>query len=198
MKAQRSKFELKGDFDPKKKKKKLSNKAKQKLKEKQQKLFDWRPDKNPFERSKNERIVILKNMFDISEFDKDPTLINELRNDVRDECAKFGEIKKVMLYDRNPEGVISVSFKEAEDADKCIAALNGRWFAKKKISAACHDGKTKYDIQETEEERAKRIADWNAYLAGEEKKEEKKDEDKEGHKKSESDGNCEAASNSNV
>lgn len=35
--AERAKFEMKGEFDPKKKKKKLSNKAKQKLKERQQK-----------------------------------------------------------------------------------------------------------------------------------------------------------------
>ncbi|XP_035829304.1 HIV Tat-specific factor 1 homolog, partial [Aplysia californica] len=163
--VQRAKFELKGDFDPKKKRKKLSNKAKQKLKEKQQRLFDWRPDKNPYERSKNERIVILKNMFDVSEFDADPTLINEFRADVRDECLKFGDVKKVVLYDRNPEGVISVTFKEAEEADKCIAALNGRWFAKRRITAAAHDGKTRYEVQETEEEKAKRLAGWDSFLA---------------------------------
>jgi len=36
IRVERAKFELKGEFDPKKKKKKLSNKAKQKLKERQQ------------------------------------------------------------------------------------------------------------------------------------------------------------------
>jgi HIV Tat-specific factor 1 len=35
--VERAKFEMKGNFDPAKKKKKLSNKAKQKLKERQQK-----------------------------------------------------------------------------------------------------------------------------------------------------------------
>ena len=37
IKVERATFELKGEFDPKKKKKKLSNKAKNKLKERQQK-----------------------------------------------------------------------------------------------------------------------------------------------------------------
>ena len=37
IKVEKAKFELKGEFDPKKKKKKLSNKQKQKLKEKQEK-----------------------------------------------------------------------------------------------------------------------------------------------------------------
>ncbi|GFO33480.1 hypothetical protein PoB_005998500, partial [Plakobranchus ocellatus] len=69
IKVERAKFELKGEYDPKKKKKKLSNKAKQKLKERQQRLFDWRPDKNPLQRAKHERVVVLKNMFNIKEFE---------------------------------------------------------------------------------------------------------------------------------
>ncbi|CAL1532807.1 unnamed protein product [Lymnaea stagnalis] len=169
--VERARFELKGQFDPKKKKKKLSNKAKQKMKEKQQKLFDWRFDKSIFQRGKHERTVILKNMFNIQEFEENPALINELRADVREECQKFGDVKKVFLYDRNPEGVISVTFKEPEEADACIAALNGRWFAKNRVVAFTHDGKTKYDVVETEEERAKRLKDWEAFLEGKKRKE---------------------------
>ncbi|XP_059152638.1 HIV Tat-specific factor 1 homolog [Physella acuta] len=164
--VERAKFELKGQYDPKKKKKKLSNKAKQKLKERQQKLFDWRPDPLPFQRGKHEKTVILKNMFNIQEFETNPALINELRADVREECLKFGDVKKVILYDRNPEGVMSVTFKEPEEADSCIAALNGRWFAKNRVVATTWDGKSKYDIVETEEERTKRLQEWEAFLEG--------------------------------
>ena len=32
-------------------------------------------------------------------FQEDPMLINELRDDVRDESSKFGEVKSVKLYD---------------------------------------------------------------------------------------------------
>ncbi|KAH9508976.1 HIV Tat-specific factor 1 [Bulinus truncatus] len=172
--VERARFEMKGNFDPTKKKKKLSNKAKQRLKERQQKLFDWRPDKLPFQRAKHERIVILKNMFDTKEFDVNPTLINELRDDVREECLKFGDVKKVVLYDRHPEGVISVTFKEPEEADACIAALNGRWFAQNRVVAFNHDGKTKYDVVETEEEKRKRLAEWEAFLEGKKKLEEER------------------------
>lgn len=66
---------------------------------------------------------------------------------------------------------MSVTFKEPEEADKCIAALNGRWFAQNRVVAFTHDGKTKYDVVETEEERAKRLQDWEAYLEGKKKKE---------------------------
>lgn len=32
-------------------------------------------------------------------FQEDPMLINELRDDVREESSKFGEVKNVKLYD---------------------------------------------------------------------------------------------------
>ena len=78
---------MKGKFDPTKKKKKLTNKQKRKFQEKQQKLFDWRPEKKlePSTRPKSERVVVLKHMFDPTEFESDPMLINELRDDTRTE-----------------------------------------------------------------------------------------------------------------
>ncbi|ESO84279.1 hypothetical protein LOTGIDRAFT_62731, partial [Lottia gigantea] len=165
--VEKAQFEMKGEFDPTKKKKKLSNKQKRKMKEKQEKLFEWKLDKPVDIRLKHERIVILKNMFDPKEFETDPSLINELREDVRTECSKFGDVRKVTVYDRNVEGTISVMFKTPEEADVCIEALHGRWFAKKQIHAETYDGKTKYEVEETEEEKAERIQTWNKFLEGE-------------------------------
>ncbi|XP_061169553.1 HIV Tat-specific factor 1-like [Saccostrea echinata] len=162
--VERAKFTMKGNFDPSKKRKKLTNKEKKRLKEKQQKLFDWRPERPIDARLKCEKVVILKNMFSPKEFDVDPVLINELRDDVRQESSKFGDVKNVKIYDNHPEGVMSVSFKEPEQADACIAAMNGRWFAKRRISAESWDGKTKYEIQESEAERDERLKKWEQYL----------------------------------
>ncbi|KAK7106936.1 17S U2 SnRNP complex component HTATSF1-like [Littorina saxatilis] len=162
--VERAKFQLKGAFDPAKKKKKLSNKAKRKLKERQAKLFDWRPDLVVAARLRYERIVVLKNMFDEKEFETDPALINELREDVRIECSKFGDVRKVQVHDHHTEGVISVTFRTPEEADACIAALNGRWFAAKRISAETYDGKTEYDVNETDAEREERLRGWETFL----------------------------------
>ncbi|KAJ8314461.1 hypothetical protein KUTeg_006611 [Tegillarca granosa] len=172
-----AKFELKGDFDPKKRKR-LSNKDKKKLKEKQQKLFDWRPGKTQDHRFKFEKVVVLKNMFSPKEFEEDPTLINEWRDDVRSECSKYGEVKNVRIFDNHPDGVMTVSFKEPEEADACIAALNGRWFSKRQVSAETWDGKTKYEIEESEAERDKRLQKWENFLATGEKKSDNGDNDK--------------------
>lgn len=118
----------------------------------------------PGTRLRFERIVILKNMFDPTEFETEPTLINELREDVRTECMKFGEVRKVQVYDHHPEGVVSVILGTPEEGDACVAALKGRWFAKRQIHAETYDGKTKYEIKETDAEREERLKGWEKFL----------------------------------
>ncbi|CAC5380857.1 HTATSF1 [Mytilus coruscus] len=146
--VERAQFTLKGQFDPSRKKKKLSNKQKRKFLEKQQKLFDWRPEKKlePATRPKNEKVVVLKNMF----------------------CPKE--------FENHPDGVITVTMKTPCEADEVIKLLNGRWFAKKKITAETWDGKTKYEIEESEAERDKRLKKWGEFLEKDEQSQSSKNE----------------------
>ena len=44
----------------------------------------------------------------------------EIKEDIRDECSKLGEITNVVLFDREPEGVASVRFTDAEAAKACV------------------------------------------------------------------------------
>ena len=69
--------------------------------------------------------------------------------------------------------MVLVTFKEAEQADVCVEAVNGRWFAKRQLKAETWDGHTKYEIQETDEERAARLKKWEEFL----EKGEKEDKD---------------------
>lgn len=62
-------------------------------------LFDWRPDRLPGEPQKCERVVIIKNLFTPEDFDKDVTLLLEYQQDVRSECLKCGDVRKVTIYD---------------------------------------------------------------------------------------------------
>lgn len=181
VKVELAKFTMKGDFDPSKRKKKLSNKDKRKFKEKQAKLFDWRPVKKDLGqgsvRPKNEKVVVLKNMFDPSEFEEEPTLINDLRDDVRNECSRFGEVKNVKMFDNHPDGVMMVYFKTAESADDCIAALHHRWFSKRRIMATTWDGRTKFEIEESEAEREERLAKWEKFLESADAKQDKESDE---------------------
>ncbi|OAD61970.1 HIV Tat-specific factor 1 like protein [Eufriesea mexicana] len=166
--VQRAKFQMKGDsYDPALKPKR-KKKDKERQKKMQEKLFDWRPERVLGEPMKHERVVIIKNLFSPEDFDKEVSLLLEYQQDVRSECLKCGDVRKVIIYDRHPEGVAQVTFREPAEAQACVQLLNGRWFSQRKISAEIWDGKTKYKILETDAEIEARIAKWDKYLENEE------------------------------
>ncbi|XP_076623351.1 RRM1_TatSF1_like and RRM2_TatSF1_like domain-containing protein barc [Colletes latitarsis] len=162
--VQRAKFQMKGNaYDPA-----LKPKRKKKDKERQkkihEKLFDWRPERPLGEPQKHERVVIIKNLFSPEDFDKEVALLLEYQQDIRSECLKCGDVRKVIIYDRHPEGVAQVTFREPAEAQACVQLLNGRWFSQRKISAEIWDGKTKYKVSETDAEIEARIAKWDKFL----------------------------------
>ncbi|XP_013193722.1 HIV Tat-specific factor 1 [Amyelois transitella] len=166
VKVERAHFQLKGEYNPALKPKKKKKKELEKLKKMQQKLFDWRPEKFVGERSKHERVVIVKNLFHPTDFDKDVQLILDYQQDLREECSKSGEVRKVVIYDRHPEGVAQITMKEPEMADAVVELINGRWFGKRQITAEIWDGRTKFRIAETDSEISKRIDGWDKFLEG--------------------------------
>lgn len=172
VKIQEAKFELKGSYDPFKKPKMLSKQEKKKLQKKLDKKLDWKLGSAETEKvSRTDRVVIFKNMFVTKDFDDNPLLITEIRDDLRRECEKFGDVKKVILFDRHTDGICSVAFKEIDSSIKCIAALNKRWFGGKLIEAFTWDGVTNYEIEETEKEREERLKNWDQFLTEDEQKE---------------------------
>uniref|UniRef100_A0A4W3GVA5 17S U2 SnRNP complex component HTATSF1 n=1 Tax=Callorhinchus milii TaxID=7868 RepID=A0A4W3GVA5_CALMI len=158
-----AKFEMKGQYDASKKKKKSKDYRKKLLWQKKQ--LDWKPEKKLGEiRLRHQRVVVIKNMFHPKEIEEDALVLNEIREDLRVECEKFGQVKKVLIFDRHPDGVASVAFKEVEEADQCIQMLNGRWFAGRQIIAEAWDGQVDYQIEETVREREERLKSWSTYL----------------------------------
>ncbi|XP_047661245.1 HIV Tat-specific factor 1 [Tachysurus fulvidraco] len=157
-----ARFELKGQYDASKKKKK-SKEYRKKLQQ-QQKQLDWRPERKGEVRKRHEQVVIIQNMFHPTDFEEDPLVLNEYREDLRTECEKFGEVKKVIIFDRHPDGVASVAFKNPEEADVCVSTLNARWFGGRQLSAQLWDGVTDYQVDETVREREERLKGWSTFL----------------------------------
>ncbi|XP_043676650.1 HIV Tat-specific factor 1 homolog [Vespula pensylvanica] len=170
--VQRAKFQMKGEYDPALKPKR-KKKDKDRQKKIQERLFDWRPDRLPGEPLKCERVVIIKNLFSPKDFDQEVALLLEYQQDIRQECQKCGDVRKVIIYDRHPEGVAQVTFREPAEAQACVQLLNGRWFSQRKISAEIWDGKTKYKITETDAEIEARLDKWDEFLEQEDEKEKK-------------------------
>lgn len=103
-------------------------------------------------------------MFNPKEFDEDATYLVELREELQSECSKFGHVKKIMIFDRHPEGVVSVKFEDEEMAERCISKFNHRFYAGKKLEAGFWDGRTNYKIEESDLERDERLKRWEKDL----------------------------------
>lgn len=89
------------------------------VRQKLEKKLDWFDDANTETSEKLAKIVILKHMFRLEELEQDPSLLLDLKQDVREECEKLGKVTNVILYDLESEGVMSVKFKDASSAALC-------------------------------------------------------------------------------
>lgn len=113
------------------------------------KINDWDSDSDSERRSAagpgpSARTVVLKKMFTLAELDADPTLLLDLKQDVREECETLGDVTNVVLWDKEPEGLISVRFREPHVARACEQRMHGRYFAGRQITAMRVDGKPKF------------------------------------------------------
>ncbi|KAJ3145448.1 hypothetical protein HDU89_007073 [Geranomyces variabilis] len=140
----------------------------QKKMSKLEKRLDWFEEEPSKKADKFAKLVVLKHMFTLKELEEDPALMLDLKEDVRDECEKLGEVTNVILYDLEDSGVMTIRFKEAESAELCIRKMNGRFFAGRRIEAALFDGKTKYAQSKsdtsTEEEEKQRLEAYEKWL----------------------------------
>lgn len=60
------------------------------------------PSDKPSPAAMNTRVVVLKHMFTLEDLAQDPTLLLDLKEDVREECAMLGEVTNVTLFDVSP------------------------------------------------------------------------------------------------
>ncbi|TEY56437.1 hypothetical protein BOTCAL_0225g00170 [Botryotinia calthae] len=140
------------DADGKEKEKpKTSMKDKQKIIKKTQKLdarlADWSDDEPSAlveTSSKWDKVVTLKHMFTLKELEEDPAAMLDIKEDIRDECGKLGEVTNVVLYDLEKDGVASVRFADAEAAKACVKLMNGRKFDGQEVEAYITDGKEQF------------------------------------------------------
>lgn len=155
------------------------------------KLADWdddEPSALPETSSRWNKVVVLKHMFTLAEIDvriipspprmgnrltaeqEDPAAILDIKEDIRDECSKLGEITNVVLYDKEPDGVVTVRFSDPEAAKKCVEVsislfslcwsptnlplqvMGGRFFGGTQVVAYISDGSEKF--KKTNEKRA--------------------------------------------
>jgi len=197
MHVEEAKFEQKGEkFDDRKgkKRRKLTKKEKQLLAKREERIFAWKEcqDENIANLIEEEttgnkprvnlKVLIFKSVFpDPKIFKKQPMLIERIRVELRklingclDRSVQFDEevgdkVKKLVLFDRNVEGVCSVAFKNQLHAEYVKNTLDKKMFivpgmVPQTLSVAHWDGRTNYLIEETIDEEEKRDEDWENFL----------------------------------
>ncbi|VDK44319.1 unnamed protein product [Anisakis simplex] len=144
--VEKAKFEMKGEFDPSKKRRKLTAAQKKRFIENQQRIFQWKPEKPRNYRPISDCTIVMKNMFSLEQMMANATLLLDLKEQMRKACERFGVVKKVVVHDNNPEGVICVTFGNVEQSDLAVRSLNGRVVGNRKIDVSLWDGKTKFTV----------------------------------------------------
>jgi HIV Tat-specific factor 1 len=80
------------------------------------------------------------------------------------ECEKFGPIEKIKFFEYNPDGVVAIKFEEHDPAERFIEKTNGRFFGGRKLEALFYDGFANYYVEESEEHKKKRLADFEKWV----------------------------------
>lgn len=82
-----------------------------------------------------DKVIVLKHMFQPGDLVNDPAEILNIKEDVRDECEKFGTVTNIILYDKEDDGIITVRFDNPTSAQAAIKVFDGRMFDGRKVSS---------------------------------------------------------------
>ena len=76
--------------------------------------------------------LLIHNMYDKDE-ETEPNWHEEIAEEFREECSKFGKIENILVMKNDPGGKIYASFESVEAAKMCASSLAGRWFDKRQL-----------------------------------------------------------------
>jgi HIV Tat-specific factor 1 len=114
------------------------------------KLAEWSDNEEEvaetFAPKKNKwaKYCIVKPCFTLAELDEDDTAILDIKEEMREEAEKHGDVTNITLYDKEPEGIVSIRFREFESAEKFRDANNGRFFGGPKVEITIPDDRFRF------------------------------------------------------
>lgn len=137
----KNKIENQGDAEEYKKRKQKLNKRLNDMINNWEETDQLRHEKRQKYLKRYEKTVVLQHCFTLDEIAEDPEVVEDIEQDMFDECSKFGQIVKVIVYDEEPEGIVLVKFADKSAADLCVLKLDGRFFGGQQLNAFIYDGK---------------------------------------------------------
>ncbi|PNS20963.1 Splicing factor U2AF-associated protein 2 [Sphaceloma murrayae] len=110
--------------------------------------------------SKFDKTVYVKHMFTLEEMEEEPELLLELPEDIREKAEEeeWGAITTIDVFDKEPDGVVKIRFKDAKSAMRAVMNMDGRIFGGHQLEAYVATKREVYrksdrDVDEEEEER---------------------------------------------
>ncbi|KAL1585237.1 hypothetical protein WHR41_05893 [Cladosporium halotolerans] len=91
-----------------------------------------------------DKVVVLKRMFTLEELEEDEELVEDIIEDTREECSKFGEVENVVLFDAEPQGVMTVRFSNSTAAKACVETMDGRAYERRYLEAKLANGTERF------------------------------------------------------
>lgn len=103
------------------------------------------------------RIIVLKYVFNPSKNDDNDVYLHGIESNIRKECEQWGNVEKITMFAKNPDGVVIVKFTQPIAASKAVDTFNGQKTNElpgKNIEAIFWDGVTDYTVRDEAKEEA--------------------------------------------
>ena len=100
-------------------------------------------------KSKALKIVVIENMFDPNQVDAeykgaDTAFFEDLEKDVATEGEKCGQMDKITIFSRSPQGAVIIKYCTSYAAQECVRMFDGRIYDGKKLRCKFWDGEMDY------------------------------------------------------
>jgi hypothetical protein len=111
------------------------------------------------------KIMVLRKVFEPTEFIKNPALYGTLVKDWTEECGRFGKVTLVKPIEAHPEGVVIVRFDTPQAAACAIGELDGADYRGREVTTEPWDG-SDLSVREAPEDEERRIIRYERFLDG--------------------------------
>jgi HIV Tat-specific factor 1 len=95
-------------------------------------------------KNKWSKIVIMKNVFTLEEIENDE-IYGEVKEDMTEAAEQWGPITNCTIYDKEPEGIVTVRFRDADDAEKFFnSTFQGKGYNGHKVQLTIAEDKPRF------------------------------------------------------
>ncbi|KAF2866733.1 hypothetical protein BDV95DRAFT_196548 [Massariosphaeria phaeospora] len=90
------------------------------------------------------KVAVVKFAFTLESLKTDDLALVEIPADIREKAEESGDVTKVTIYDKEPEGIVTVRFKELDAAEDFCTKWNGKGFDGRTLQITVAEDRPKF------------------------------------------------------